>query len=463
MTLDPNSLSARALAARVRSGELSAQAVTRTVLDRIARINPRLNAIIQDCAETALAEAAGVDRQVAAGQNPGPLAGVPVTIKVLTDQVGYASTNGIRAQADLIATTDAPFLRNMRGAGAVVVGRTNTPAFSYRWFTSNALHGVTRNPHDAGLTPGGSSGGAGASVAAGLGHIAHGTDIAGSIRYPAYACGVQGLRPTPGRVPAFNASGPDRGVGPQIMAVSGPLARSVDDLRLGLEAMAGYDPQDVLSAPVPLVGAPVPKRAALLPRPGGMQTDPRILEDLERAAGFLRAAGWSVETPEAPDLREAHEIQIDLWLADEFEAKLAAAEAEGDAGALALLRHYADRARAVDLAHFAGLFPRRARLMRAWRAFVTDYPVVLMPVSERLPFANDADLGGDAAIAALWRAQLTQVALPVLGLPGLSVTSGVIDGVPSGVQVVAGPWREDVALEAGAVIEAGFGAPDPVD
>ena len=135
-------------------------------------------------------------------------------------------------------TTNNPVVDNLRKAGAVILGRTNWPAFSYRWFTTNLIHGDTKNPRDAGITPGGSSGGAGAAVAAGIGHIAHGTDIAGSIRYPAYACGVHGLRPTIGRIAAFNAALPERPIGPQITAVSGPLARTIGDLRIALAAMS---------------------------------------------------------------------------------------------------------------------------------------------------------------------------------------------------------------------------------
>ena len=141
---------------------------------------------------------------------------MPVTVKVNIDQEGFATTNGLKLQRDAIAATNSPVIDNLRKAGAVILGRTNCPAFSYRWFTTNLIHGDTKNPRDPSITPGGSSGGAGAAVAAGIGHIAHGTDIAGSIRYPAYACGVHGLRPTLGRIAAFNASVPERPIGPQI-------------------------------------------------------------------------------------------------------------------------------------------------------------------------------------------------------------------------------------------------------
>jgi len=459
MSIDPNSLSARELARRIKTGELSATSVIRATLDRVARVNPGINAIVQDCAAEAMKDAEHLDARIAAGDEVGPLAGVPVTIKVISDQAGYATTNGTTLASDLVATQDSPFLRNMRSKGAIVIGRTNTPAFSYRWFTSNKVHGTTLNPHNPALTPGGSSGGAGAATSAGLGHIGHGTDIAGSVRYPAYACGIQGLRPTHGRIPMFNQTGGDRPIGGQLMAVSGPLARSVDDLRLGLEGMSGYAPEDVWSVPMPLRGPDFVKRVALVTHPGGINTDPRIVADLERAADIFRSAGWTVDTPEIPEIREAVQLQIDLWLSDDHEAKLAAARKEDDPGAIALLEHYADRAASIDMAAFSQLFVRRAALIRAWRAFLENYPVVLMPVSAELPFRKDEDLEGSETISRLWESQLPQIAIPLLGLPAISICSGVENTIPSGVQLVSAPWREDICLTAGEVLEQGFGLP----
>ena len=258
-----------------------------------------------------------------ARRDAGPLAGVPVTVKVNIDQAGYATTNGLKLQRDVIAKTNSPVVDNLRKAGAVMLGRTNCPAFSYRWFTTNLIHGDTRNPRDAGITPGGSSGGAGAAVAAGIGHIAHGTDIAGSIRYPAYACGVHGLRPTMGRIPAFNASLPERTIGPQIMAVSGPLARTIGDLRLALGAMSGKDVRDPWWVPAPLEGPAMPKRAALCLQPDGLETVAEVKAAVADAGKRLQRAGWTVEEVETtPPLREAAELQTKLWLGDGYEAQL---------------------------------------------------------------------------------------------------------------------------------------------
>lgn len=210
---------------------------------------------------------------------------------------------------------------------------------------------------------------------------------------------------------------------------------------------------------MPLRGPDFAKRVALVTHPGGIDTDPRILADLERAAEIFRAAGWTVETPEIPEIREAVDLQIDLWLSDDHEAKLKAARAEDDPGAIALLEHYADRAAAIDKDTFSKLFLRRSALIRDWRAFLEDYPVVLMPVSAELPFRKDEDLEGPATLTRLWKAQLPQIAIPLLGLPAISICSGVENNMPSGVQLVAAPWREDICLTAGEVLEQGFGLP----
>src|ERR1700746_3024198 len=247
-------LSAADLAALVKSKKVSAAEAAKAALARLDAVNPKLNAVIDHRPDDVVKQAAAVDAAIARGEDAGSLAGVPVTVKVNIDQEGFATTNGLKLQANAIAKSNSPVIDNLRKAGAVILGRTNCPAFSYRWFTTNLLHGAPKNPRERSLTPGGASGGAGSAVAAGIGHIAHGTDIAGSIRYPAYACGVHGLRPTVGRIAAFNAALPERTIGPQISAVSGPLARTIDDLRISLAAMAGFDPRDPWWVPAPLDG-----------------------------------------------------------------------------------------------------------------------------------------------------------------------------------------------------------------
>ncbi|WP_217619059.1 amidase family protein [Achromobacter sp. GbtcB20] len=452
-------LSAVELAALVRKREVSAVQAAQSALQRLDAVNPAINAVVDHRPEDVLAQAAEVDAATARGEDPGLLAGVPVTVKVNVDQAGFATTNGVRLQKDLIAERNSPVVDNLRRAGAVIVGRTNTPAFSLRWFTGNVLHGDTRNPRNPALTPGGSSGGAASAVAAGIGHLAHGTDIAGSIRYPAYACGVHGLRPSLGRVAAYNASLPERSIGGQITAVSGPLGRTIADVRLGLAALAAPDPRDPWWVPAPLTGPEAPRRVALCLNPEGMDTDPAVVKALQEAARRLSEAGWTVDTLEAlPPMQEAADLQIRMWMADGYDAMLAAAEKEGDPGALVALAGQRDKAAGADLATFSAVLTRRATLTRLWEMFFAEYPVLLLPVSAELPFPDNLDLQGDAAYARVWRAQMTQIGLPFMGLPGLSVAMGSAMSSagpsPVGVQVVAGRYREDLCLAAGEIIEA---------
>ena len=457
-------LTATELAARIRNREVSAREAALAGLARLDAVNPRINAVVDHRPEDTLAQADAVDAALGRGDAPGVLAGVPITIKVNTDQAGYATTNGLRAQKDMIASSSSPVVDNLRRAGAVILGRTNTPAFSYRWFTTNLLHGDTKNPRDPSRTPGGSSGGAAAAIAAGIGHLAHGTDIAGSIRYPAYACGVHGLRPTPGRVAAYNASAPERAIGPQLTAVSGPIARSIADLRLGLTALAVADPRDPWFVPAPLDGPPAPRRAALCVRPDGLATAPEVAAALQDAAARLRNAGWTVdEVDTLPPLREAAAMQTRLWLGDRYDAQVAAAAAEGDPGAINVLAQHEAVARTVDFASFTAILTRRATILRLWQHFLDHTPVVLLPVSAELPFPDGQDLKGAAAFQAVWEAQMPQVALPILGLPGLTVSTSLIGAVPCGVQLVSRRYREDLCLDAGAAIEAGGCPPAPVD
>jgi amidase len=457
-------LSAADLAALIRSKQVSAKEAAGDALARLDEVNPAINAVIDHRPVEVLKEAAAIDAAIAQGEEVGPLAGVPVTVKVNVDQEGFATTNGLTLQRDVIAKSSSPVVNNLRKAGAVILGRTNCPAFSYRWFTTNLLHGDTKNPRDAGLTPGGSSGGAGAAVAAGIGAIAHGTDIAGSIRYPAYACGVHGLRPTLGRVPTFNAALPDRPIGPQLCAVSGPLARSIGDLRLSLVAMSGRDARDPWWAPAPLQGPPMPKRAALCVAPDGLETASEVATAVIDAGKRLERAGWTVETIETtPPMREAAELNTKLWLGDGYEAQLAAAEREGDPGALACLRGIRPKVFPFDSDTLSKALTRRITLTREWLLFFERYAVLLTPVSGELPFPDHLDLKDEASFARVWQAQMPQVAIPLMGLPALSVATGLVGRVPVGVQVVSGRYREDLCLAAGEALEAGGTPPSPID
>ena len=448
------SLEASEVAARVRSREVSALEVCDAALSRIDAVNPDINAIVHRTDDEARAAAKAVDEAIAKGDEAGPLAGVPVTIKVNTDQAGYANTNGLRLQENLIADQDSPVVSNLRQSGAVIVGRTNTPAFSLRWFTRNGLHGHTRNPVNMSLTPGGSSGGAAAAVASGMCAIGHGTDIGGSIRYPAYACGLQGLRPTLGRIAAANFTAPDRHIGAQLMAVSGPITRSVADLRLGLAAMSQEDLRDPWWTPAEMDTREFPKRAALTVSPEGLRVDPRVESALREAAARLADAGWEIVETDCPSFREPARLQAQLWLAEFRRTGAKAIEEEADPDSSFVYAQMERLCPAPGLDEFMDALQKRVTLLREWSLFLDDYPVLICPVSGEVPFPDLDDVVSPDRFDEIMEAQLTQVGLPLMSLPGLSVFTGMAEGIPVGAQLIGGRYKEDVLLQAAAEIEA---------
>ncbi|MDE8347775.1 MAG: amidase family protein [Acidocella sp.] len=455
-------LSAASLANAVRHRDISAREAALAALARLDAVNPAINAVVAHNPTEVLARADSLDAAIARGEDPGILAGVPVTIKVNVDQAGFASTNGTRLQEHLIATANSPVVDNLHRAGAIILGRTNTPAFSLRWFTSNLVHGATKNPRNPALTPGGSSGGAAAALTAGIGHIAHGTDIAGSIRYPAYACGVHGLRPSLGRVAAYNASVPERGIAAQLTAVSGPLARSIADLRLGLAALSGPDARDPWWVPAPLEGPAFPRRAGLILRPGGMDIAPQVEAALRDAAARLTDAGWLVEElPDLPGLAEAATLQARLWVSDGYALWEDLTARDGDPGAIATVAGIKSIIGDLAPADFAAALSRRAGIAREMEALLATHPVLLLPVSGELPFPDQLDR---TDFPRVWRAQLTQIGLALTGLPALTISTGLLGNIPVGVQLLGPRLREDICLAAAADIEArGITPLSPID
>ncbi len=456
-------LSGTDLAARIRAKDVSAREAAQSVLGRIAEVNPRINALAEVMHAEALAAADAVDAALAAGLAVGPLAGVPVTVKVNVDTAGHATTDGIVAQKDNIATIDSPLVANLKRAGAVIVGRNNTPAFSLRWFTDNDLHGRTLNPFDPGVTPGGSSGGAAAAVATGMGPIAHGNDYGGSIRHPAWACGVVGLRTTAGRVPGYKATAPTRVISNQQMSVQGPLARSVADARLALQVMAEGSPLDPNWVPAPLEypdTARRPLRVALFKRHPAHAADASVVAALEQAARWLADAGCEVDEAEPPHFEEAAALWRQLVMEDMRRGGQAAVERLGDAGVKSALRGYLDGLAAWGRDELLAGLARRLDIQRDWALFFERHPVLLMPNSWRRQFAIDADAGPPERVHGLLAAQSPLLATAMLGLPGLAVPTGVADGLPVGVQIVSARFREDLALRAGELVEraAGFSA-----
>jgi len=445
-------LSASEIASRVAKREISATEVTEQCLQQ--QVNPRINAVVQQMPEAALASARAIDDKIAAGDSAGLLAGVPVTIKVNIDQQGFANTNGIRIQQEHMPDQDSPVVTNLREAGAVIVGRTNTPAFSMRWFTRNSLHGHTLNPRNSKLTPGGSSGGAASAVAAGICALGHGTDIAGSIRYPAYACGLHGLRPSFGRIPAVNLSLPDRHIGAQLTAVSGPIARCIEDLRLGLAAMSAASELDPWWVPAPLEQALPAKRVALCIAPDGLEVSDEVETALRSSARQLEEAGWSITEVDCPPMREAMQLQLLLWMSEYHYNGGEAIKLEDDPDANFVYAQLCENCPTPTLESLMEALQGRLTLSREWQQFLTAYPLMLCPVSAEAPFPDMLDVESAQSFERVLEAQMTQIALPLMGMPGMSVATASEPASPMGVQLVAARFREDVLFAAASDIES---------
>lgn len=454
------------LAHGVRSGTISSREAVQACLSRMADVNPAINAVVVDLGQQALAEAQAADAAVARGEALGLLHGVPVSIKINIDQQGQSTSNGVVAYADNIATQDSPVVANFRAAGAVIIGRTNTPAFSARWATDNDLHGKTLNPWSAAHTPGGSSGGASASVAAGITPIAHGNDLAGSVRYPAYCTGVVGLRPSFGRIPAFNPSAKaERSLSTQWMSAQGPLARHVVDVRLALEVMAKAGSRDPWWVDAPLRGASAahPLRVALSVNPGGTGVHPHVEAALHRAAHALSAAGYVVEQVDPPDMAAIAQDWHVLSRAEAPRFLTESVHAYGDAGIKKAFHWHMEKPPRPTFDEYMDALARRAMWVRQWNAFLGQYPLVLCPVSLAPPFLHGADVSTEAAMNEIIRTQVTCFAVPLLGLPAVSVPTGVDAGLPTGVQLIASRFREDLVLDAAQVIESHFPMPTPIN
>jgi amidase len=457
-------LSATESAARIERRELSARQVTESVLSRIDVANGQVNALASVTAQSALREADAADAALARGQVLGPLHGVPVTIKINVDVQGEATTDGVDAFRDNMAASDSPLVASLREAGAIIVGRSNTPAFSLRWFTDNSLHGRTLNPFDPGVTPGGSSGGAAAATALGMGAIAHGNDYGGSIRYPAWACGVVGLRTTVGRVPSYKASAPNRIISNQQMSVQGPLTRTVADARLALQVMAQGSPLDPQWVPAPLEfeGARQPVRVAVFRSWSHSPVDPTVSAAVDQAARWLEAAGYSVEEVEPPHFAEVSAMQFHMVVNDLRRGGEPFMREHGDHALRRALAHYMAVNPVWDRDQYLEALTRRFNIARDWAVFFERYPVLLMPNSWERQFAIDEDQRSPERTAQMLLAQAPMLGIAALGLPGLSVPTGLVQGLPAGVQLVGSRFREDQLLAAGEVIEqaAGFSALD---
>jgi amidase len=457
---------AAATAAAIRQGSISSREATEAVIGRMHAVNGDLNAVVESLEAEALAAAEAADAARARGDTLGALHGVPVTSKVNVDIAGRATTHGVVAFRDAMAQADSASVANLRHAGAIIIGRTNIPTFSYRWFSGNALYGETHNPWSARLSPGGSSGGAAAAAAVGIGSIAHGNDVAGSLRLPASACGVYGMRPTAGRLPSYNpAQATEKSLCLQTAGTEGVLARSVRDIELGLAALERYDHRDPCAVPAlaPRPELDQPCRVALFTGEAEFGTDPEIVAILRQAALWLEQAGYVVEDVAPPRLSEMAE----LWMA------LLYAECSGpvrefmlSVGDDAFRKAFHDTAANLPVLDAAGehhAWERRMSIQREWQVFFASYPIVVVPTSFQPTFPLHHDQEGPGTMAGIMRAFSTLSSTAGLALPAISVPAGMARNAPAGVQIIAARFMDERCLAAARVMESQIGPIAPID
>lgn len=442
-----------AIAAQVRSGARTAVAVVSERLDRIAAAQPSLNAFTVVTADDALAAATRIDASVAGGDDPGPLAGVPVAVKDIIDQAGIATTCGASFPATPAETT-APAVSRLERAGAVMVGRTNLHEFAFGFSSENHWFGPVRNPWDTTTSAGGSSGGSAAAVAAGLVPAALGTDTGGSVRVPAALCGVVGLKVTHGRIPLG-------GVYPLAASLDtvGPLATTVGDAALLYTAMAGHDPADPWSSrrPVPTPGSPpAPSELRfLVPHPWvDRAVTPEVTAGWEWFRTALEALGATVVDGEIP------EIDFPGMVTEAMYPEVAAVHrrrlAEHPEQYGPEVRRRVELAVAAEMDPYLDGLAWRRRMRDAARDALASHDALITPAvaaQRKIIGVDTIDMGGEPVS---YRGPLSAFSALVnhMGLPALSLPLAAGGSPPPSVQLIGDAWGEHRLLAVGMALEA---------
>jgi amidase len=455
------STSASALAQAIRAKQVSVKEVVELHLQRIAEVNPALNAVVQLASERALNEARAADQALLHGDQVGPLHGVPMTIKDSLDTAGVISTGATKGRATFVPRQDATVVARLRAAGAILLGKTNTPELTLAGETDNLIYGRTNNPYDRSRTPGGSSGGAGAIIAASGSPFDIGSDTGGSIRLPAHFCGIAGLKPTSGRVPRTGHVVPFGLGAVDALTQNGPMARYVADLALILPLIAGVDGHDPGIVPVPLGE---PHRVALQGLRVAVHTDngiktptPDIIAAVNNAAQTLAAAGLIVTEDRPAALPQTFELSRQLSGGDGRAWVRRLLDKAGTRQIHPWLQKRLDESQPLSVAEFTALLEAVDQFRSEMLVFIQQYDVILCPVC-----AFPAPPHGTTFTEEMWKGFSYTGAYNLTGWPGAVVRAGTSpEGLPIGVQIVARPWREDVALAVAQHLETALGGWQP--
>jgi amidase len=474
---DPCFRPASALADALRRREISCRDLLERYLDRVAAVNPRLNAVVTLDAERARKRADEADAALVRGESWGPLHGLPMTVKDSFETAGLRTTSGSPSLASHVPDRDALAVERLARAGAVIFGKTNLPSFAMDWQSYNDLHGTTNNPWDPQRSPGGSSGGSAAAVAAGLSALELGSDIGGSIRIPSHCCGVFGHKPTWGLVPVQGHIPPASGtLAEDDINVVGPLARAAEDLELALGVLAGPAPDRAaawrLELPPPRHAALSDYRVAVWLDDPFCPTDSAVRTCLEQAAAALRRAGARVDDQARPDFSLAEAVDLYRRLLSPITAgalpPAVIERLQTAAGAEPALQ---DLARMGMISHveWLTLNEQRERQRAAWAAFFRDVDVLLCPVSPFPAVVHDHSeplLARRLQIDGVERAYTDQFTwMGPIGACWLPATAAPVgrtaQGLPVGAQIVAAHLEDRTSIDFAGRLTRELGGYEP--
>jgi amidase len=451
--------SAASIVSSIAKNETTAEAVLESHLARMDAVNPQLNAVVVDLRDAARVEAREADKRQRSGLPLPPLHGVPILTKINSDQAGQATSDGIPALVDNIATQDSPQIANLRNAGAIILGRSNAPEFSLRWHTENPLYGRTKNPWHDGVTSGGSSGGASTSVASGIVPIAHGNDLGGSLRYPASVTGLVSLKPTAGAIPEYCAShGSEWPPAIKMFHTQGVIVRDVGDARLSHEVLTKQSALDPWWAPGFPETIPTQKeKVAVCLDPGGFGVHPQVEKAVDAAAKALASAGYDVTFVD--DIPRVDDV-IRLWanlVMTECALGVDAMKPLASPKFMQILEAMIGAYGVLDLPGYITGFGERTAVVREIDLFLENYPILLTPVSCLPPMAVNAEPETAEEMAGLLQAQRMMLVGNLTGLPALTLPVLVDADMPFGVQLIGRRYCDRDILRVGGDLEHEIG------
>lgn len=449
----------------IRSRSFSSAEAVRAHLDRIEAVNPSLNAVVRTLEDSAISEANTVDKLLSkkSAEDLPELLGVPFTVKENINLIGSPTTAGLPALADAYPEFDSPVVALMKKAGAIPFARTNMPDGGLRWDTDSSLHGRTLNPWNSEVTAGGSSGGEAAAIASGMSPLGLGGDFAGSLRIPAWACGVCALKPGRGRIPGGWASGP-MSLTATSWSVQGPLARTVDDLVAALTVLSHPDSRDPNSQPPPIVETLdiSDTVVAVVENPSTSPSDPAVVRSIQKAATALEQAGFKLESITPPRIHEILDSRLKMHGYDIWELSRNDLSSGFSDDALKYLDDSVIDHHLGAVGYFEGLIDI-VSAQKEWSEFMERYPLILGPVYSQQQFAIGDDLKGPKSVAEIAAGLALTTAVNAMELPSVALCTGVDVGLPQGIQIIGRRMREEECLAAARVVEAALGIITPID